>query len=407
MNQHPTALYRLRLWLQEVARIPWRDAFATLLERFREDRLALTASSLTFTTIVALVPLFTLALAIFTAFPMFAKFQLVLQKWLVESLVPDSIARQVLGNLTQFASKANKLGSAGLVAFVVTALALVLTIDRTFNSIWRVRRRRSFGQRLLIYWSAITLGPVVLGGSLSLTSYAIASSKGWVPGGGGVVLDVLQYILVATGMACGFRFIPNTEVRWGHAWMGGWFVATSLELARRVLAWYVSAVPTYSLVYGAFATVPILLVWIYVAWILVLLGAALTAHLPGLLAHLPRRKLGVGWQFQIALESLNALHKASLTDDKGLTLPALARLLQIDSLRLDNVLQTLLELDWVGRLHEDDAALDLSRYVLIVDPMRADLAKLANKLLILPQGVSERWWQASVQRTSTLKDVLL
>lgn len=173
-------LERFQLWLQEVARVPWLDALYTLRERFREDRLGLTASSLTFTTTIALVPFLTVALAVFSTFPVFVKFQDVLQKWLVASLVPDSIARQVLGYLTQFASKAAKLGGAGSVALLVTALALFFTIDRTLNSIWRVRKPRPFAQRVLFYWAAVTLGPLLLGASLSLTSLAVSASKGVV-----------------------------------------------------------------------------------------------------------------------------------------------------------------------------------------------------------------------------------
>ena len=219
-------LQRLRDWISDVAKVPWRDAVLTLRERFREDRLGLTASSLTFTTTIALVPFITVALAVFTAFPMFAKFQDVLQKWLIESLVPDNIARQVLGYLNQFAGKASKLGAVGLAFLLGTALALIFTIDRTLNSIWRVRTPRPLGQRVLIYWAAITLGPLILGVSLSLTSYALSASKG-VLGGLGFVLEILQFALVSGGMAAMFRYVPNTPVRWGHAWMGGLFVAVT------------------------------------------------------------------------------------------------------------------------------------------------------------------------------------
>src|SRR5512145_3231629 len=151
--------------LAELTRFPWKDTALTLGERFREDRLGLTASSLTFTTMIALVPFFTVALAIFTAFPMFSKLQSNLQTWLVQSLVPDAIARQVLCYLQQFAGKASRLGGVGLAALIVSAIALVLTIDRTLNNIWRVRRPRPFGQRVLIYWAAITLGPMLLAAS--------------------------------------------------------------------------------------------------------------------------------------------------------------------------------------------------------------------------------------------------
>ena len=129
---------RLEVLLKNLSRFPWQNTAHTLRERFREDRLGLTASSLTFTTTIALVPFFTVVLAAFTAFPMFAKFQDVLQKWLIESLIPDSIARQVLGYLTQFAGKASKLGGAGACMQMLTALALILPIVRPLNTIWRV-----------------------------------------------------------------------------------------------------------------------------------------------------------------------------------------------------------------------------------------------------------------------------
>src|SRR6218665_2193336 len=118
-----------------LSRFRWKTSAQTLRERFRADHLGLTASSLTFTTILALVPFFTVALAVFTAFPIFGQLQDALQGWLVSSLVPDSIARQVLGYLTQFAAKASGLGLAGFSVLLVTALALILTIDRTLNDI--------------------------------------------------------------------------------------------------------------------------------------------------------------------------------------------------------------------------------------------------------------------------------
>ena len=270
-----TLLMRLEALRKNLSHFPWRSTAHTLRERFREDRLGVTASSLTFTTTMALVPFITVALAVFTAFPMFAKFQDVLQKWLLESLIPDNIARQVLGYLTQFAGQASKLGVAGVALLFTTAVALILTIDHTLNSIWRVRQPRPLGQRVLVYWAAMTLGPLLLGISLSVTSYAISASKGVVnvmPGGVQLLLDALQFFLMAGGMAAMYHYVPNTQVKWAHAWSGGLFVSAGFELAKKLLALYLSKVPTYSVVYGAFATVPILLIWIYVAWVIVLLG---------------------------------------------------------------------------------------------------------------------------------------
>jgi len=189
---------------RELRRWPWLDTLRTLRQRFREDRLGLTAGSLTFTTTIALVPMMTVMLAIFSAFPMFSRFQQTLQKYLIESLVPDNIARPVLGALTQFASKANKLGSVGLVVLVLTALALLLTIDRTLNAIWRVRQPRPFAQRVLMYWAGVTLGPLLLGVSLSMSSYALSASRGLVQALPAAVqwgFNSLELLLMAAAMA--------------------------------------------------------------------------------------------------------------------------------------------------------------------------------------------------------------
>jgi membrane protein len=403
------AIDRFKTWLADVRSVRWLDAAHTLRERFREDRLGLTASSLTFTTTIALVPFFTVVLAVFTAFPMFAKFQDVLQKWLVESLVPDNIARQVLGYLSQFAGKASKLGVAGLAALLGSALALIFTIDRTLNSIWRVRARRPFGQRVLIYWAAMTLGPVVLGVSLSMTSYALSASKGLVavmPGGLTFLLDVLQFLLVAGGMAAMFHFVPNTFVRWGHAWMGGLFVSTLMEVAKKLLALYLSKVPTYSAVYGAFATLPILLVWIYMAWVIVLLGAALTAYVPSLIAGIPRRRSGVGWQFQLALELLRELDLAATQPHKGRTMAQLCSTLAVEAQRVEPVLEALIALDWIGQLNEADVYGSEARYVLLAQPERVTLAPLMDQLLLPRNASSEKLWQVGQWAGGTLREAI-
>ncbi len=412
MNEipQPSRSWQARLddVLSELRVFPWRNTAHTLRERFREDRLGLTASSLTFTTTIALVPLVTVALAVFTAFPMFAKFQDVLQKWLIESLIPDNIARQVLGYLTQFAGKASKLGGAGLAVLFITALALILTIDRTLNSIWRVRKPRPLGQRVLVYWAAMTLGPLLLAVSLSITSYALSASRGLVggmPGGLQLLLDTLQFVLLAAGMAALYRYVPNTRVNWGHAWAGGLFVSAGFELAKRVLVFYLGKVPTYSVLYGAFATVPILLVWIYVAWVIVLLGAVIAAYLPSLLSGVQRRARAHGWQFLLAVECLQQLAKVRLTDAKGLGIERLSELLQVDALQLEPVLETLTQLDWVGQLQEDptDAS---ARLVLLADPDQTLLAPLFNALLLQHEPSTDNLWKNGRWPLLYLRDAL-
>lgn len=366
---------------------PWRNTALVLRERFREDRLGLTASSLTFTTMIALVPLVTLLLAAFTAFPVFAKMQSTLQNWLVQSLIPDNIARHVLGYLTQFAAKASRLGILGLIAFVVTALALIFTIDRTLNNIWRVRRLRPFGQRLIIYWAALTLGPVLLAASLTATSYALTASRGVVgamPGGLSFFLDALELFLLTTGMAALFHYVPNTQVKWAHAWSGALFVAVAFELAKWLLSVYLRSVPTYSAVYGAFATVPILLLWIYIAWVIVLSGAVIAAYLPSLLQGVKRRGSTPGWNFTLAIEVLQALHAARTTDSKGLSMQQLSNRLKVDDLQLARAMSALLELDWIAAVNPASSSQDSAQRWLLIAGDDTPLAPLMDKLLLQP-----------------------
>ncbi len=404
---------RFDLFLQDLSRFPWKTTAHTLRERFREDHLGLTASSLTFTTSLALVPFFTVALAVFTAFPMFSKVQDVLQRWLVQSLIPDSIARQVIGYMTQFASQASKLGSVGLAFVLFTALTLILTIDRTLNAIWRVRRARPLGQRVLIYWAAITLGPLLLGTSLALTSYLISSSQGVVdslPGGVRLLFGLLQIGLLGGGMAALYRYVPNTPVKWSHAWVGGLFVALGIEAAKRLLTWYLAVVPTYSVVYGAFATLPIMLVWIYLAWVILLSGAVVTAYLPSLLQGVARRATPHGWPFLLAIEVLQQLHRAQAQGFKGLTMEQLVHDLQVDALQLEPVLNTLGALDWVGRLDEVAAAEGSTarapRLLLLADPDATALSPLVELLLLTPAPALDNLWKNSDRRNLRLRDVL-
>lgn len=407
-----TVVRRLQALPEELSQFPWKTTVQTLHERFREDRLGVTASSLTFTTILALVPFFTVALAVFTAFPMFAKLQDVLQRWLVDSLVPDNIARQVLGYLTQFASKASRLGVLGLSVLLATALALILTIDRTLNNIWRVRRLRPLGQRVLIYWAAITLGPLLLAASLALTSYALSASRGLVgalPVPLRLLLDSIEFLVLAGGMAALYRYVPNTLVRWRHAWAGGVFVALGIELAKKGLALYVAKVPTYSAVYGTFATLPILLVWIYVAWVIVLLGAVVAAYLPSLLAGVARRSGRLGWHFELAVEVLQQLQAARQTRTHGLRLDELAQRLRVEALQLEPALEALVGLDWVGRLEAEAAVGPRQaepRYVLLADPQATPLAPLVQRLLLERAPSLQGLWRSAGIDGLTLADAL-
>jgi membrane protein len=401
----PTLRQELERALQTLQTWPWWETVKTLRQRFREDRLGLTASSLTYTTLIALVPLATVALAVFSAFPMFDQFRDALQTYFLQSLVPESISRPVLQALTEFAGQARSVGSAGLVLLVLTALALMATIDRSLNAIWRVREMRSLGRRVLVYWSAATLLPLLLGVGLSVTSVAITASRGVlgaIPGGIGLLFDALGFALLAGTMTVLYHLVPNTHVRWRHALAGGLFVAIGFELAKRVLAWYLEQVPTYSLVYGAFATVPILLIWVYLSWVIVLLGAVIAAYAPSLRMHMLPLPDTPGVRFRVALAALRELIRARDDPVRGLSAEQVSRALRIDPLQMEPLLDLLVGMDWVGRLDEPGGA----RYVLLCDPAATPARPLLAQLLLDPAPALRGFWQRARFDELTLADIV-
>jgi membrane protein len=391
-------LRRLQAW-------PWLGTVLILVRRFREDRLALTAGSLTFTSVISLVPLATVMLALFSAFPIFSTLQETLQHYFVANLFPDAIARPVLGAITQFSTRASRLGIVGLVALLVSAIALMLTIDRALNAIWRVRKPRPIAQRVLVYWSAVTLGPLLLGVSLTATSYAVSVARGYggmVPQGFGILISVLEFVLIALGVAGLYHYVPNTHVRWRHALIGGLFVAIGIAGAKRLLALYFGTVPTYNMIYGAFATVPIFLIWIYLSWVVVLLGAVVAAYAPVAGTQVARWPAGPGSRFHLGLAIVRALRHAKDEGATGLTSSELSKTLGTDPLQIDPLLDTLVGIDWVGRLDESGEA----RYVLLADPARTPAEPGLAALLLEPAPDLGAFWKEARFDQLKLSDLL-
>ncbi len=379
-------------WIGAVQAWPWLTTAQTLVRRFREDRLALTAGGLTFTTIISLVPLITVMLALFSAFPMFAALQESLQRYFLQTLVPDAIARPVMGAISQFSLRASRLGTFGLVALIVSALAMMLTIDRALNAIWRVKKPRRIAQRVLIYWAAVTLGPLIFAVSLTATSYALSVSRGLVgglPRGVGLAVATIEFLFEGIGVAALFHYVPNTHVRWRHALLGGAFVATCMILGKRALTAYFGAVPTYALVYGAFATLPIFLVWIYLSWVIVLLGAVIAAYAPLLGKRLRRWPEAPGSEFHLALVVIGQLAAARDDARRGCAADDIADAIDIDPLQIGPLLDALVELDWVGRLEESKGA----RYVLLCNPATTPAEPLIARLLLDPAPDLEATWK--------------
>jgi membrane protein len=256
-----------------------------IAQRSSEDRITQVAGSLTFTTVLSLVPLLTVMLALFTVFPVFIDFEQALHDFLVERLMPAQINSQIFEHLNQFAAQAKHLTVVGLIGLGVTAMMTMITIESAFNSIWRVRHPRPLMIRILVYWLILMLGPLLLGVSLSISSWLLGQSMRLLP-----VHPVSPFVVTglasATVLLSAFAFtllyfyLPHHRVKWRDALMGGLFAALSFELAKRGFGLYIRQFPTYTAVYGAFAAVPIFLLWVYLCWLITLFGAVLVAALP-------------------------------------------------------------------------------------------------------------------------------
>lgn len=406
------ARQRTRQLFKTLQSFPWRNTLRTLQTRFSQDQLGLTASSLTFTTLLALVPFFTVLLSVFTAFPSFGRLQETLQRWLVDSLIPGEIAVQVMNYLVQFSSKASQLGVVGLAFLLLTVVSLILTMDKTLNHIWRVQRMRPLGQRLLIYWGVITFGPLLMGLSIATTSYVLSASRGLVavlPESVQLGFNSLEFMLLSAAMAALYHFVPNTPVQWRHAWAGGLFVAAGMALAKKVLGLYLSTVPTYSVIYGTFATLPILLIWIYTCWVIFLLGAVVAAYLPSLLAGSSRSLHEPGWELELALEAIAVLEPLRSQDQRGLPAMALAKRLRVDRLQLEPALSALASIRWVGAMPESGTAYleeGEPRYVLLADPDQTLLAPLLQHMLIRHTEGTDALWRSAGWEHRLLRDAL-
>lgn len=257
-------------------------AVRIVLDAVARERIPQVAGSLTFTTVLALVPLLVIVFAVFTAFPAFAQLRESLRLLMLENLVPPNFSDTIFRTLNSFAARARGLTLFGVLGLAVTSMIMVLTIDRAVNAIWRVRRPRPFGQRLLIYGLVVALGPLLFAGSLALTSYAV-SSFGFAkrpPLVVRVAIDWIPVLLTLGGLAAMYRWMPNRRVAWRDALWGGAIAALGFELAKLAFALYVTRLSAYSMLYGSLAALPVFLLWVYLSWMITLIGAVIAASGP-------------------------------------------------------------------------------------------------------------------------------
>lgn len=315
-----------------------------LFDNYRKDHCSSSAAALSYTTLLSLVPLTAVVFSVFAAFPVFESVALEIQNFVFKNFVPAS-GEVVQTYLQQFAGKASQLTVIGIGALFVSALLLMNTIDSAMNAIWHIKTARSPLAKFVVYWAVLTLGPILMGISLVITSYLTSlplfSDTAIISGLKSQLLAALPFL--ATTLACTLLYavVPNTRINIRHALTGAVIAAVLFELAKKAFAFYITAFPTYEVIYGALAAIPVFLVWVYVSWLVILLGAEITyslAHFHGTLtpSETPEglkllhnfRVIGHLWQSQHWGELLTP-EQLVATDsflDETTTVEALARL---------------------------------------------------------------------------------
>jgi membrane protein len=320
--------------------------------RFADDRCVQVAGNLTFTTLLALVPLFTIALTLFAAFPVFQDWSNAFKVFLLTTLVPEVSGKVITVYMQQFANNAARLTAVGLIFLGVTALMLLVSIERVFNAIWRARRPRTVVQRLVIYWTTVTVGPLLIGASLSLTSWLVTQSMqsvNEIPGLQEGMLKLLPVLLNGAAFALLYLMIPNRRVLVKDALVGGITAAIGFEVMKRGFGMYVLLFPTYDLIYGTFASIPLFLLWIYLSWLIVLFGAVVVAVLPQWRLGARRPLVGDGGAFYRSLRLIELLHEAQ-RDAQSPTVPQLVASSGIPEDDVEQLLETMSLPGWTRRV---------------------------------------------------------
>lgn len=294
------------------------DFLRFITQRFREDQCLQVAGSLTFTSLLALVPLATVALIVASAFPVFADVSARFKILLLSNLVPDFAGKIITVYMRQFSENAAKLTALGVTFLTVTSLMTIFTVDRAFNKIWRVRRQEGvFIRRLLVYWALLTLGPLLIGASLSISSWLWASSQSWLHGTRGLglglgllALKVVPALFSLMAFTLIYQMVPRCYVPTRHAVIAGAIATVAFLCTQNLFGLFIKHFNTYKLVYGAFASLPVFLIWLYLIWVIVLGGAVLCAAFGYWRDAAWQRPDEAGQRFVIAVQLLVLLEDA-------------------------------------------------------------------------------------------------
>jgi membrane protein len=399
-----------------------RELFSFAVRRLEEERLPQVAGALTFTSILALVPIATIAFALFTAFPLFSTFRAALEAYFIQNLMPANMANTILSYINQFSSKSARLSAVGGVALIVTSGMTMATIDHTFNRIWRVQTSRPLLQRILIYWAIITLGPLLIGISISATSYVGGATTGVV--GGFHLMGTGFYTLCSIVLTtCAFTLlyiaVPNQTVDWHDAIWGGLLAGVAFEIAKRLFTAYVIRFPTYTMIYGAVAALPIFLLWVYMLWMITLVGALLTAVLPVMRYERWAHKPTPCGTFVDALAVLRVLYQARSRESMMVDVDQVRRLTHIGYEESQSLMERMQAAGWLGLVEAAEGAEaprrfrwrrgpgdSHDRWVLLANPAQLTLADVYRHFVFDAQTQREQE-SAVVQQIGAAIDAAL
>ena len=261
---------------------PFRLVFR-VVRRFQTERLAQTVAALSFATLLGLVPMIAVGLALITHFPFADGMSAALEKFLLANLLPDKAGAVIGKYLGQFAHRAESVTMIGVAGLAATALMQMLTIEHAFNAIWKIKAKRPLVRRVAMHLIALLLGPVMFGGSLAFitfvagVSFGLVAEPGWVSA---AFFRILPVVFMAVFFALLYWGVPNRPVSRWHALVGGMIAALGFQAMQRLFGLYIANFPAYTVMYGAFAAVPIFLAWLYLSWSVILAGALVVAELP-------------------------------------------------------------------------------------------------------------------------------
>lgn len=286
--------------------------FRFLWRRFIDDRLFEASGALAFTTLFALVPLSMVAFGALSAFPVFEEWSKQLREYIFANFVPSS-ASAVQGYLTDLSTNAGKLTAAGAIALVVSVLVTLTSVETTFNRIWRVPTARPRFGRFLVYWTVLTLGALVAASSLALSTQFFALAIFETAPGRMLETVMLRLAPMTIELLCFatiFKVVPHRTVKWRHAIAGGVLSVLLFELVKQGIGFYFGRFGNYQAIYGPLAVVPIMMLWTWLGWVAVLLGASFASSMSAFRYQPASMRLPLGFEMYGLLRLLGRFHQA-------------------------------------------------------------------------------------------------